>query len=99
MNGTAFTLGTFAKQGGGSFAAIVLGDTAVDLPAAQTAYRSSARKGALSSTGSIDGLLENWDANFSVLQEIVAYIEKEGLPPGAAKMSSPPARRLRKPSA
>jgi len=30
----------------------------------------------LSSTGSIFDLLENWDANFAVLQEIVAYLDK-----------------------
>jgi 2,4-didehydro-3-deoxy-L-rhamnonate hydrolase len=88
MNGTPFKLGTFVKQGGGAFAAIVLGDTAIDVAAAQTAYGSSARKGALSSADSIDGLLENWDANFSVLQEIVAYIEKAGMPPGAIKLAS-----------
>ena len=32
MNGTPFKLGTFAKQGGGAFAAIVLGDDVIDLP-------------------------------------------------------------------
>jgi len=70
MNGSAFKLATFAKPGGGSFAAIVLDDTAIDLAAAQTAYRASARKGALSSADSIQGLLEDWDANFAVLQDI-----------------------------
>ena len=30
MNGTPFKLGTFAKSGSGSFAAIVLGDDVID---------------------------------------------------------------------
>src|SRR6202158_4728509 len=93
MNGTPFKLGTFATQGGKPFAAIVLGDDAIDLPAA---HRIAARKGDLSSTDGIDGLLENWDANFSVLQDIVAFLEKGGRP-GAVKLASlralPPVRR------
>jgi 2,4-diketo-3-deoxy-L-fuconate hydrolase len=92
MNGTPFKLGTFAKQGGKPFAAIVLGDDVIELAAAATA----ARKGVLSSTASIDGLLENWDANFSALQEIIAFLDKEGRP-GAVKLESlralPPVRR------
>jgi hypothetical protein len=64
MNGTPFKLGTFAKQGGAAFAAIVLDDDVVDL--------KSARDGKLSTTDSIDGLLDNWNANFAALQEIVA---------------------------
>jgi 2,4-diketo-3-deoxy-L-fuconate hydrolase len=85
MNGTAFKLGTFAKQNGAPFAAIVLGDDAIELAQAQTAYRGSGR-GSLSATGSIDGLLENWDSNFAVLQEIVAFLEKAGKP-GAVKLA------------
>jgi 2-keto-4-pentenoate hydratase/2-oxohepta-3-ene-1,7-dioic acid hydratase in catechol pathway len=80
MNGTPFKLATFAKSGGGAFAAIVLGDQAIDLAAV--------RGGALTATDSIDGLLENWDANFSALQEMVARIEKDGPPSGATKVSS-----------
>jgi 2-keto-4-pentenoate hydratase/2-oxohepta-3-ene-1,7-dioic acid hydratase in catechol pathway len=87
MNGTPFKLATLAKPGGRPFAAIVLGDDAVELSAAHAAYRAAARKGAVSTSESIQGLLENWDANFAVLQEIVAYLEKEGRP-GAAKMTS-----------
>src|SRR6266851_781433 len=79
MNGTPFKLGTFAKQGGAAFAAIVLDDDVVDL--------KSARGGKLSSTDSIDGLLDNWDANFAALQQIVAVLEKEGRP-GAVKLGS-----------
>ena len=37
MNGTPFKLGTFAKQGGKPFAAIVLGDDAIELAAATAA--------------------------------------------------------------
>jgi 2-keto-4-pentenoate hydratase/2-oxohepta-3-ene-1,7-dioic acid hydratase in catechol pathway len=80
MNGTPFKLATFAKSGGGAFAAIVLGDQAIDLAAV--------RGGALTATDSIDGLLENWDANFSALQEMVARIEKDGPPSGATKVAS-----------
>ena len=88
MNGSVFKLATFAKPGGGSFAAIVLDGTAIDLAAAQTAYRASARKGALSSADSIQGLLEDWDANFAVLQDIVAYLQQEGLRPNAVNVAS-----------
>ena len=88
MNGKPFKLGTFAKQGGAAFAAIVLDDDVVDL--------KSARGGKLSTTDSIDGLLDNWDANFAALQEIVAALEKEGRP-GAVKLGGlralPPVRR------
>ncbi len=70
MNGAPFKLGTFAKAGGGPFPAIVLGDDAIDLNAACAAYRKAGRTGALSSSGSIDGLLENWDANFAALQDM-----------------------------
>jgi 2,4-didehydro-3-deoxy-L-rhamnonate hydrolase len=85
MNGTPFKLGTFARPGSGPFAAIVLGDDVIALAAAHAAY---SRAGNLSSGDSIAGLLENWDANFAVLQEIVAVIEKEGSRPGAAKLAS-----------
>jgi 2,4-didehydro-3-deoxy-L-rhamnonate hydrolase len=86
MNGTAFKLGTFAKQNGAPFPAIVLGDDVIDLAQAQTAYRGSGR-GTLTGGHSLDGLLDNWDANFAVLQEIVAVLEKEGKP-GAVKLAS-----------
>jgi 2-keto-4-pentenoate hydratase/2-oxohepta-3-ene-1,7-dioic acid hydratase in catechol pathway len=95
MNGTPFKLGTFAKSGGKPFAAIVLGDDAVDLAQAQTAYRGAGKR-ALSTDASIDGLLEEWDANFAVLQEIAAFLGKEGKP-GAVTLASlrplPPVRR------
>jgi 2,4-didehydro-3-deoxy-L-rhamnonate hydrolase len=86
MNGTAFKLGTFAKQNGAPFPAIVLGDDVIDLAQAQTAYRGSGR-GTLTGGHSLDGLLDNWDANFAVLQEMVAVLEKEGKP-GAVKLTS-----------
>jgi len=85
MNGTPFKLGSFAKPGSSPFAAIVLGDDAIDLKAADAAYRGAGRSG-LSATESIDALLENWDANFAALQEIVAYLEKTGTPPGTQKL-------------
>jgi 2,4-diketo-3-deoxy-L-fuconate hydrolase len=88
MNGSPFKLATFARAGGGNFAAIVLGDDAVDLSRAHTAYRASRHGGALTTTDGIFGLLEDWDANFPVLQEIVAFLEKEGLQGSAAKVAT-----------
>jgi hypothetical protein len=61
MNGTPFKLGTFAKQGGRAFAAIVLDDH--DVINLKTAPNAAA----LGSTDSINGLLEDWEANFAVL--------------------------------
>jgi len=88
MNGTPFKLGTFAKDGGGAFAAVVLGDNVIDL--------RSLRAGTFGST-SIDGLLDDWDANFAKLQEAVAVMQKQGLPSDTAKLSTlrplPPVRR------
>ena len=85
---TPFKLATFAKPGGSPFAAIVLGDDAIDLSTAHAAYRASGHGGTVSATASISCLLENWDANFPALQEIVAFLEKEGLHPGAATLGS-----------
>jgi 2,4-didehydro-3-deoxy-L-rhamnonate hydrolase len=88
MNGSAFKLGTFARPNGGPFAAIVLGESVIDLSKARAAYGASRRANALSATDSILGLLENWEANFAALQEIVAFLEKEGLRPDAADLAS-----------
>jgi 2,4-didehydro-3-deoxy-L-rhamnonate hydrolase len=96
MNGTVFKLATLAKSGGNAFVAVVLGDDALDLKSAYATYRAAGRKGELSSADSMLGLLEDWDKNFAVLQEIVAFLEKEGKS-GAAKLSTfkalPPVRR------
>jgi 2-keto-4-pentenoate hydratase/2-oxohepta-3-ene-1,7-dioic acid hydratase in catechol pathway len=88
MNGSPFKLATLARHDGKAFVAIVLGDDAIDLKTAAAVYRAAAGKGALTSTDDMQGLLENWDANFAVLQEIVAYLEKTGLPPGTAKLAN-----------
>ena len=97
MNGSPFKLATLAKHDGGTFVAIVLGGDAVDLKAAYAAYRAAAGKGALTSTDDMQGLLDTWDGNFAVLQEIVAFLDKEGLPPGSAELARlrvlPPVRR------
>src|SRR5713101_3591835 len=87
MNGSPFKLATLAKAGGGPFVAIVLGDDAVDLAAAHAAYCAGARRRALSTTAGIFGLLESWEANFAVLQEIVAFLEQEGLGADAADLA------------
>jgi 2-keto-4-pentenoate hydratase/2-oxohepta-3-ene-1,7-dioic acid hydratase in catechol pathway len=88
MNGTAFKLATLAKPDGNAFVAIVLGDDAVDLKAADAAFQASSRKGKLSSAESVLGLLDDWDRNFAVLQEVVAFLEKQGPPPATAKLAS-----------
>ncbi len=81
MNGTHFKLATYRNAPGGRFAAIVLGDIAINIATAYPAYRDSPRSkaGPLTATDSILGLLEGWDTNFPVLQEIVAFIEQEGI--------------------
>ena len=75
MNGREFKLGTFAKSGGKPFAAIVLGDTAFDL--GQAAQASGK---ALRGATSILDLLDDWERNFAVLQEITAFLDKEKKP-------------------
>src|SRR5215813_5715913 len=82
MNGTPFRLATIAGAGTTTtpFAALVLGDATIDLSAVHAAYRARRGGATLSATDSIVGLLEDWDGNFAVLQEIVAFIEKEGVP-------------------
>ncbi len=87
MNGTPFKLGTFTALGG-AFAGVVLGEDVFSLRALPGSK--------LTSTESIETLLESWDANFAALQESVARLEKEGRP-GAFKLSDlkvlPPVRR------
>ena len=93
MNGRAFKLGTFAKPDGKPFAAIVLDDTAIHLAQAHEAYRGSGRPAlstAASSPGlNIQDLLGDWDANFAVLQEIVAFLDKEGAKESAKSGAAP----------
>ena len=80
MNGTVFSLATLSGGPAGSFAAIVLGERAFSIAGVYPAYRDSARgkAGPLTATGDIQDMLEGWDHNFPVLQEIVAFIEDEG---------------------
>jgi len=80
MSGTPFKLATFAAPGGAEFAAIVLGDQAIGLAAVHAAFRDTpaGRKHALGDTSSLRALLDEWDANFAALQELVVFIEREG---------------------
>jgi 2,4-diketo-3-deoxy-L-fuconate hydrolase len=89
MNGRAFKLGTFAKPDGKPFAAIVLDDTAIDL--AQAAGASGKKLATTSGTPnpSIQDLLESWDANFAALQEIVAFLGKDGAKESAKSGATP----------
>src|SRR5215471_20532522 len=84
MNGTPFKLATIARVNTSTkpFAALVLSDEAIDLSAAHTAYRAARGGPTLSATDGIPALLEDWDANFAVLQEMVAFIEKDGVTSG-----------------
>ncbi len=95
MNGTPFKLGTFAKPGDKPFAGIVIGDDVFALGATHFAY-DLPHAHLAGSASSIDGLLQDWDANFAKLQDIVATLEKEGKP-GAQKLADlrplPPVRR------
>jgi hypothetical protein len=58
----------------------VLGDDAFKLDAACAAYCASSGKGVLNSAAGVQELLSDWERKFSVLQEVVAFIEKEGRP-------------------
>ena len=80
MNGTPFSLATFCGGPAGPFAAIVLGEAAYSVAGVYPAYRDGARgkAGPLTATRSLQDMLEGWDHNFPVLQEIVAFIEDEG---------------------
>ena len=82
MNGRAFNLGTFSKAGGKPFAAIVLDDNTVDL--AQAAAAANRKLNG----ASIQDLLEDWDRNFATLQEIAAFLDKEGGKSTAAPVAS-----------
>ena len=81
MNGSQFSLATFSGGPAGPFAAIVLGETAFSIAGIYPAYRDSAhgKTGPLTATAGIQEMLEGWDHNFPVLQEIVAFIEEEGV--------------------
>lgn len=78
MNGTPFKLGTFATAGGGRIAAIVLGEDAFGLPATAAAFGARGGAPGRLSADSLDGLLPDWERNFALLQEIVAFVEREG---------------------
>src|SRR4029078_7780637 len=93
MNGRAFKLGTFAKPDGKPFGAIVLDDTAIHLAQAHEAYRGSGRP-ALSTAASSPGLtiqylLGDWEKNFALLQEMVAFFDKEGAKESAKSGAAP----------
>ena len=73
--GTPFKLGRFVKTGAPS-TAVVLGEEAVPLANAVGAYRDA--RGRVPAAHTLDGLLESWESSFPMLQELVAFIEKEG---------------------
>jgi len=77
---TRFALGTYARQGGGALVGLVLGSHVVDVAIAHAAYRGSSRSGPgpLTDTTTLLGILEDWERNFEVLQEIAAFVGREG---------------------
>jgi 2,4-didehydro-3-deoxy-L-rhamnonate hydrolase len=81
MSGTPFKLGMFVKAGVRPFVGIVLGDDDVIY------LKGVHNAAALSNSDSIDGLLEDWDTNFTTLQKMCDALEKEGRP-GAVKLAS-----------
>ncbi|MFL6796129.1 MAG: fumarylacetoacetate hydrolase family protein [Xanthobacteraceae bacterium] len=84
MNGTPFKLATFSRPDEKPFSALIVGDQVIKLSQLHATYRSARRGSSLDASDSIFGLLENWDANLAVLQELVLFVEKEGTPAGAA---------------
>ena len=90
MNGRAFKLGTFSKNGGKPFAAIVLDDNAIGIAEAAKAAGKPAPAGA-----TIQDMLDDWDRSFAQLQEIAAALPK-GTPdaaPVASLTALPPVGR------
>jgi len=88
MNGRAFKLGTFANPDGKPFAAIVVDDTAIDLAQAAAASSKKFKTESRAKNPSIQDLLDSWDTNFATLQEIVAFLYKDGAKPGSAPLKS-----------
>jgi len=87
MNGREFKLGTFSKQGGKPFAAIVVDDAATELAQAAKAA------GKTLTGATIQDLLEDWDRNFATLQEIVAKLDANGATSVASLNARPPVGR------
>jgi 2,4-didehydro-3-deoxy-L-rhamnonate hydrolase len=79
MADTPFKLGTFSRSGG-AFAAVVLGDHAIDIAGVHAAFRDTPT-GKVGGLTAIDlfGMLQDWDRNFAVLQALVAFIGEEGV--------------------
>src|ERR1041385_7725496 len=88
MNGRAFKLGTFANKGGKPFPALVIDDGAIALADIPPSFKKT-----LTSTESIQDLLEDWDRNFATLQEIVATIDMALAKPVASLNPKPPVAR------
>ena len=90
MNGTPFKLGTFAKRAAGLLPPSCLATT-------MSSISRPHRRRSIERTDSIDGLLENWDANFAALQEICVAVSKRKVGRGAVKLATlralPPVRR------
>ncbi len=79
---TRFALGTYARNGGGSFVGLVVGAHVIDIGIAHAAYRGSPgkRADALGDTNTLLGILEDWERNFEVLQSMAEFVAKEGPP-------------------
>jgi len=76
----SFALATVSAAGSPPFVVMVLGDKAVSLPEVYRALRErGALKRALTTTDSILGLLQEWDANFDALVDVAEWIGREGV--------------------
>jgi 2-keto-4-pentenoate hydratase/2-oxohepta-3-ene-1,7-dioic acid hydratase in catechol pathway len=75
-----FKLATVCRDGGKPFATMVLGEQAFDLARLHETFQASpqSRRRSLSATESLQALLDAWDPNFAVLQEMAAFVAKEG---------------------
>lgn len=80
MSDKVFKLATASSAGSPPFVAIVLDDDAIALEAVLPHFRASRGKTPLPlASGSMQGLLDTWDASFDQLQEIVAFVTAAGL--------------------
>ena len=70
-----FKLGTFSAAGSRPFAGLVRGERVIALHTLQRL--ADARGLVLNGSESVFALLQNWDANFAALSEVLALAEQE----------------------
>ena len=75
----AFKLATVSRAASPPFVALVLGDRAVALDVALQRFGDAGRPRRRLRVASMLDLLADWEANFDVLRELVAFIGTEGI--------------------